>query len=265
MSTGRLHGPFRYASGTGGKRAPAALCRHRHGGCAGDTPLVAILHWHGFRRATPLVLPGVEIPPRPVPGTAVQIDAQWHDVEAVDAMLLDAAWQFGVWEVERVERRGCNVIGASAAEALACRQAFGHYESNAARDPHLLDGAIDRDDLMHLAARCGYLRWLVKGGLWPGTGRTRWHPRRGWRSRPALSHPAATAALVYAHRLPARRGPSHPAAGLKYFVTHWHFRSLLKLGGGTSISLSARQWPRLHRGNSHAAIPRSRVPFLVIL
>jgi len=134
-----------------------------------NTPLFAILHWHGFRRVTPLVLPGVEIPPRPVPGTAVQIDAPWHSFEAVDAMLLDAAWQCGAWEVERIERRGCSLIGASAAEALACRQAFGDYGYHAPHDQFLLDGTSGREELMQLAARRGYLRWLfrpVKGGLW---------------------------------------------------------------------------------------------------
>ncbi|UEP33131.1 MULTISPECIES: diguanylate cyclase [unclassified Burkholderia] len=134
-----------------------------------NTPLFAILHWHGFRRATPLVLPGVEIPPRPVPGSALQIDTPWHSVEIVDAMLLDAAWQSGAWDVERVERRGCNVIGASAAEALACRQAFGDYGENAAHSPQLLADETDRDELIQLAARRGYVRWLfrpVKGGLW---------------------------------------------------------------------------------------------------
>ncbi|MBY4833508.1 diguanylate cyclase [Burkholderia dolosa] len=133
-----------------------------------NTPLVAILHWHGFRRETPLELPGVEIPPRPVPGSAVQLDSAWHAVEAVDAMLLDAAWRFGAWELERIERRGCNEIGASAGEALACRQAFGDYGDDE-RDRHLLDGAPDRGELMQLAARRGYLRWMfrpVKGGLW---------------------------------------------------------------------------------------------------
>ncbi|KVV44114.1 diguanylate cyclase [Burkholderia ubonensis] len=133
-----------------------------------NTPLFAILHWHGFRRATPLILPGVEIPPRPVPGSAIQIDAPWRSFETVDAMLLDAAWQSGAWEVERVERRGCNVIGASAAEALACRQAFGDYGENVARDLQLLIDETARDELMQLAARRGYVRWLfrpVKGGL----------------------------------------------------------------------------------------------------
>jgi len=134
-----------------------------------NTPLIAILHWHGFRRATPLVLPGIEIPPRPVPGSAVQLDAPWHSFETVDAMLLDAAWQSGAWEVERIEQRGCNVIGASAAEALACRQAFGDFGEDGARDAQLLDDDSDRGELMQLAACSGYLRWLfrpVKGGLW---------------------------------------------------------------------------------------------------
>jgi len=131
-----------------------------------NTPLVALLHWHGFRRATPLVLPGVEIPPRPVPASAFQIDAPWHDFEAVDTLLLDAAWQCGAWELERIERRGCNEIGASAAEALACRQAFGDYADGG---QHLIDAAAEREQLMELAARKGYLRWLfrpVLGGLW---------------------------------------------------------------------------------------------------
>jgi hypothetical protein len=134
-----------------------------------NTPLIAILHWHGFRRATPLVLPGIEIPPRAVPASAVQLDTPWHNVETVEAMLLDAAWQSGAWDVERVERRGCNVIGASAAEALACRQAFGDYGEVSGSVQPLLDDETDRGELMQLAARKGYVRWLfrpVKGGLW---------------------------------------------------------------------------------------------------
>ncbi|OCS46438.1 diguanylate cyclase [Ralstonia pickettii] len=133
-----------------------------------NTPLVAILHWHGFRRASPLVLPGVDIPPRSVPGSAIQLTHAWQSVEAVDEALLDAAWQLGAWDLERVERRGCNVVGASAGEALACRQAFGDYEG-ASADAALIDGAPDRAELMQIAANEGYLRWLfrpVKGGVW---------------------------------------------------------------------------------------------------
>ncbi|ATG20645.1 diguanylate cyclase [Ralstonia pickettii] len=133
-----------------------------------NTPLVAILHWHGFRRASPLVLPGVDIPPRPVPGSAIQLGRPWHRFEAVDEALLDAAWQLGAWDLERVEQRGCNVVGASAREALACRQAFGDYPDSAP-DEALVDGAPDRGELMQMAADAGYVRWLfrpVKGGLW---------------------------------------------------------------------------------------------------
>ncbi|MBU9226056.1 diguanylate cyclase [Burkholderia multivorans] len=134
-----------------------------------NTPLIAILHWHGFRRETPLELPGIAIPPRPVPGCAIQIGSAWHAFEAVDAMLLDAAWRLGAWELERIERRACTEIGAPASEALACRQAFGDYDSGAPAEQHLVDGAPDRGALMQLAARKGYLRWMfrpVKGGLW---------------------------------------------------------------------------------------------------
>lgn len=134
-----------------------------------NTPLIAILHWHAFRRATPLKLPSIEIPSRPVPGSAVQLDGPWHSFEAADAMLLDAAWQLGAWDVERIEQRGCNVIGGSGAEALACRRAFGAYEEDGAPDQPLLDDDTDRVQLMQVAARRGYVRWLfrpVKGGLW---------------------------------------------------------------------------------------------------
>lgn len=86
-------------------------------------------------------------------------------------MLLDAAWQLGAWDVERIERRACNVIGASAAQALACRQAFGDYREDAARASRIFDDNIDRTRLMQLAAHRGYVRRLfrpVKGGLWQG-------------------------------------------------------------------------------------------------
>src|ERR1700740_2260125 len=63
-----------------------------------NTTLIAMLHWHGFPRATPLVLPGVEIPRRPAPASTIELEAPWHSFETVDAMLLDAAWQSGAWE-----------------------------------------------------------------------------------------------------------------------------------------------------------------------
>lgn len=120
-----------------------------------DTPLIAILHWHGLLRETPLALPGIDVPPRPVPGSAIQFERPGPALESVEAMLLDAAWRLGAWELERVERRACNTLGASAGEALVCRQAFGDYGdygAGACAERHLVDGAPERDALMQLAA-----------------------------------------------------------------------------------------------------------------
>ncbi|HMN80854.1 MAG TPA: diguanylate cyclase [Burkholderiaceae bacterium] len=135
-----------------------------------DTPVLLFLHWHGFRRETPLRLPGVPLMPQPVPGSALQLNERWHAFEAIDEAMLDAGWQLGAWDVERVERRGCSRAGASAREAHECRQAFGDYPD---ADTHLLAEAPDRPDLMRLASDTGYVRWQfrpVKGGLWPANG-----------------------------------------------------------------------------------------------
>lgn len=134
-----------------------------------DTPLLLMMHWHGFRRATPLRIPGVDIPRRPVPGSATQIDAHWDSFDALDRALLDAAWRLGAWDLERLERRAWWRIGAPASEALAGRRAFGDYADAADAREHVVAQAPDRADLMELAARKGYLRWLFrprKGGLW---------------------------------------------------------------------------------------------------
>ena len=134
-----------------------------------NTPVIVLLHWHGFRRATPLALPGVDIPSRPVPPSIITLNFQWPCFETVDLLVLDAAWQLGAWEIERIEQRSCNVIGASAAEALACRQAFGFYEADGSNRAPLDDDDSERARLMQLAARRGYLRWMfrpVQSGLW---------------------------------------------------------------------------------------------------
>jgi hypothetical protein len=138
-----------------------------------DTPTLLFLHWHGFRRATPLQLPGVTLPVRAVPSSALQFDGPWTSSSAAEAELLDAAWRLGAWDVERLQRGACNSAGAAASEAYECRLAFG---DNAAGHPDqtLLgaDNAV-REQLMHAAAQRGYARWLfqpVKGGVWAGVG-----------------------------------------------------------------------------------------------
>ncbi|MBX3649176.1 MAG: hypothetical protein KF853_10660 [Rhodocyclaceae bacterium] len=135
-----------------------------------DTPLLLILHWHGFRREAPTG-PDRPAPVRAVPGSALQMNDRWQAIETIDAAMLDAGWQLGAWEVEREERRACNWIGASEREALECRQAFGEHPL-AGEDLHLVADVPDLADLMELGAAVGYVRWTfrpARGGLWRET------------------------------------------------------------------------------------------------
>lgn len=62
-----------------------------------NTPLIAILHWHGFLRETPLALPGVALPRRPVPGSAIQFALPWHALESIDETLPHGGSARGNW------------------------------------------------------------------------------------------------------------------------------------------------------------------------
>lgn len=133
-----------------------------------DTPLLLILHWHGFRRETALRIAGVDFPKRPVAGSAMQINEGWQTLEAVDEAMLEAAWCLGAWDMQRHERRGCATVGASDREAHECRQAFGDYRQYDSSSS-LVDEAPDRGALMDMASRAGYVKWQfrpVRGGLW---------------------------------------------------------------------------------------------------
>lgn len=60
------------------------------------------------------------------------------------------------------------MVGASASEALACRQTFGDYE-DASTDEILIDDTPDRAQLMQTTADEDYLRWLfqpIEDGVW---------------------------------------------------------------------------------------------------
>lgn len=132
------------------------------------TPVLLILHWHGFRRRTPLTLPGQTIAPRAVAGSAMQLSQRWASFDELEGALVDAAWQLGAWDVERLVQRPWRRLGAPASEALACHRAFGAYPDAPDEEGVVMD-APDRDDLLELAARRGYVRWLFrprKAGLW---------------------------------------------------------------------------------------------------
>ncbi len=138
-----------------------------------EAPALLSLHWHGFLRQTPLNLPGVELPARPVPQSMAQFDLPPGApglFEALERSLLEAAWQLGAWDLERLERPAWWRLGAPATEVSDGRRAFGYYgEDDAPESEHLIADAPDREALMHLAAHRGYLRWLFrprKRGIW---------------------------------------------------------------------------------------------------
>lgn len=140
-----------------------------------NTPVLLMVHWHGFaRRQTPRSMEPSAAGDAPVgvPGSALQLSDAWMAMEHLDDAMLEAAWQFGAWELVREERRGCNTAGASAREAMECRQAFAEHPFEGPAEEFMLVEAPDREDLMHFAARVGYVRWQfrpVKNGLWPQT------------------------------------------------------------------------------------------------
>lgn len=134
-----------------------------------DTPVLLLMHWHGFQRSTPVTIPGVDIPPRALPGSALQLNHRWHSFEVLDYAMLEAAWQLGAWDVERLVQRPCSRLGADASEALACRRAFADYPDVESAEEVIVMDAPDRDELLDLAARKGYIRWMFrprKGGIW---------------------------------------------------------------------------------------------------
>jgi hypothetical protein len=135
-----------------------------------NTPVLLMLHWHGFR-ADPHggTEPSSAVPRRPVPGSALQLNPLWDRLDLLDATMLDAAWRLGAWELDREERRGCDTAGASEREALECRQAFGADPFGACDDEHIVAEAPDRAEMLQVGARVGYVRWQfrpVRGGVW---------------------------------------------------------------------------------------------------
>jgi hypothetical protein len=134
-----------------------------------NTPALLMLHWHGFRKNPDREYQLRGIQPAPVPSSALQINEPWTDVPALDRAMLDTAWRLGAWELEREQRRACEWIGASETESLACRQAFADHPMR--REDDWVTEAPDRDELMRLGARAGYVRWIFRpvfGGIWGG-------------------------------------------------------------------------------------------------
>lgn len=137
-----------------------------------NTPLLLIMHWHGFAVAEPQD-PAQPTQRRPVPGSAIQLSTPWHTIREWDDQMLDAAWRFGAWDLVREEQRACSTAGASEREALACRQAFADDSLNRpGAELHVCD-APDKADMLRLGERVGYVRWQfrpVRSGVWKDAG-----------------------------------------------------------------------------------------------
>lgn len=135
-----------------------------------DTPVLLMLHWHGFRHEMLVESPAARpVRYRPVPSSALQLNERWQHLQAIDLATMEAAWELGAWDVAREERRSCMYPGASAREALECMQAFGRHPQTLHGDELVVADAPDAGELLKLGANVGYLRWQfrpVRGGIW---------------------------------------------------------------------------------------------------
>jgi hypothetical protein len=136
-----------------------------------DTPVILTLHWHGFRKEPAANAEPPQGPGMPVPSSALQVNERWSDLREVEHATLEAGWELGAWDVVRAQRAPCMRPGAKAAEAVDCLRAFGECPYSY-RGVHLIvSEAPDREELIKLAAQCGYLYWQfrpVHGGIWHG-------------------------------------------------------------------------------------------------
>lgn len=138
-----------------------------------NTPVLLMLHWHGFRADPSLARdPAGPAPRVPIPGSTLQLNPDWHAIERLDEAILEAAWCLGAWELDREERRACNTAGAPDREVLECRQAFGDSPFGGEPGHAPVAEAPDRAEMMQAGARIGYVRWQfrpVRGGVWRDT------------------------------------------------------------------------------------------------
>lgn len=176
-----------------------------------DTPIILTLHWHGFigeklaqtQEAQPVRFTSI-------PSSALQLNERWSDLHAVDRATLEAAWTLGAWDVARAERPACMRPGAPAREAVECLQAFGGFPFGVGEDQLVVADAPDADELIHVAARRGYLMWMfrpVHGGIWKEVADDRSLDTEGKRAPPCPIDPtpaSAASARKTIYRLGAR-------------------------------------------------------------
>jgi hypothetical protein len=133
-----------------------------------NTPTVLTLHWHGFVEVR-LAEDANPVAFQPVPSSALQINSRWDKLNDLDHEALEAAWELGAWNLERVEARPFSRVGADRRETIDGMHAFGSSPLAIDGDSPFVSDVPDGEDLIDAAGRSGYVQWLfrpVRGGLW---------------------------------------------------------------------------------------------------
>jgi hypothetical protein len=187
-----------------------------------DTPVILTLHWHGFIKEKLADLEGAQpVAYTSIPSSALQVNERWNDLTKVDQATLDAAWRMGAWDVSRAEQPACTRPGARYGEPLECLQAFGAYPYGINGKQLVVSDTPDSEELIHLAAKRGYLMWLfrpVSGGIWGEVAADATLSPDGRRAGPCPLHPIPPDCVgkrrtVYRFGVPAPRADQRSAAG----------------------------------------------------
>lgn len=139
-----------------------------------DDAALLSLHWHGFLRRTPLKIPGADLPPRPLAQSMARLDMSGERLDGLENALLEAAWQLGAWDLERVVRPAWWRPGVPVTDVSEALRAFGYVNGDLGGDEpeqgdHTMAAAPDREEMLREAGRRGYVRWLFrprKCGIW---------------------------------------------------------------------------------------------------
>ena len=164
-----------------------------------NTPTVLTLHWHGFVECR-LTEDSNAVAYQSVPSSALQVNERWDHFDDLDSEALETAWELGAWNLERVEAQPFARPGANTHETVMGMHAFGASPISIGGDSPIVADVPDCEDLIHSAARAGYVQWLfrpVRGGLWSESPDDITLQPGGYRNPPCplLSKPVAPDAL----------------------------------------------------------------------
>ena len=149
-----------------------------------NTPVVLTLHWHAFVEVK-IAEAGEIVAYQPVPSSALQVNQRWDSFVDLELDALEAAWELGAWDLQRVEARPCHRAGAPIQESLECQSAFSAppYEING--EPTVVAEAPDSNDLIEAASRAGYVCWQFRPvwcGLWSSVSEDETLQKGGYRN-----------------------------------------------------------------------------------